>query len=361
MTSPQPTEELLALCELSLGARPERATEITPGLGHRRFLRLEFGQGARVPTAIARIEGPAPEPIPGVRPEPPLEPIRAFLEIAGLPVPRRWGAKPESGIELLEDVGDVSLERFALGAPGPARRERYAEACALIPRLQLLAVPGGGPEAFERNLDAALIDSKARKFCQWTLPAALDREASAGEWAVVHQAFGHVADLCESAPQRLAHRDFKAANLHLCPGPEGQRLVMIDLQGAFMAPPEYDLVCLLRDSHVRLPEPEIALHLSRTRPALPDAPDETSFRTRFELITLIRVAKDLSHYLHAARDRGDLRYLRFVPTALANLEHAARSAIALGQPMHDLAELVAAVVRRSSKLVGEAASGAPPG
>ena len=37
----------------------------------------------------------------------------------------------------------------------------------------------------------------------------------------------------------------------------------------------------------------------------------------FDLITLVRVAKDLSHYLDAAHTRGDRRYLQWTPTALA--------------------------------------------
>ena len=344
------SEALRALCESALGRAPIAAEEIEPGLGHRRFLRLRFGEQARVASAIARLEGDAPAPPEGVLPEPALEPIRGFLEVAGLPVPLRYGADEKAGIELLEDVGALSLERFAAHASGEERRAAYAEACSLIPRMQRLIVPGGGPEAFERSLDAALIDSKARKLCDWTLPAALGREASAGECAVVHEAFGYVADLCDAAPKRLAHRDYKAANLHLCQRPSGARWVMIDLQGAFMAPPEYDLVCLLRDSHVRLPGPEVSRHLSRTRPALPDAPEEADFRARFALLTLIRVAKDLSHYVQAARERGDRRYLAFVPTALDNLESAARDAIALGHPMEDLAELLATIAAKRGTL-----------
>ena len=54
--------------------------------------------------------------------------------------------------------------------------------------------------------------------------------------------------------------------------------MLLDLQGAWLAPPEYDLVCLLRDSYVELPEPEIAQHLAAIRPALPDAPAPEEFR-----------------------------------------------------------------------------------
>ena len=86
------------------------------------------------------------------------------------------------------------------------------------------------------------------------------------------------------------------------------------------------LFCLLRDSHVALSAAQVQEHLTEIRPQLPDAPDPRTFFRRFDLITLVRVAKDLSHYLHAASERGDRRYLTLVPNALANLREAAARA-----------------------------------
>jgi len=161
---------------------------------------------------------------------------------------------------------------------------------------------------------------------------------------VVFRAFARIAAECDGAPQRLAHRDFKAANLHLRSDGEGTKeLVMIDIQGAFLAPPEYDLVCLLRDSHVPLPEPAVQAHAEQTRIDLPDAPGTEEFERRFDWLTLVRVAKDVSHYLHAARERGDTRYLAWVPTALANLRSAARRAAERDPAFGELWRLIEAL------------------
>src|SRR6185503_9944316 len=104
--------------------------------------------------------------------------------------------------------------------------------------------------------------------------AARGRAATPAEAEVVRSAFAWIAAELSSAPHRLAHRDFQSANLFVREAaPRGARVWMIDLQGAFLAPPEYDLVCLLRDSYVELPEHEIAAHCEAVRPALPDAPD----------------------------------------------------------------------------------------
>jgi len=348
-------EVLEALVRRDLGARIIGSEALTPGLGTRRFLRLTLEAdaaeqrraGSATPTSvIARIESrEAPEALlPGVLPEPDLEPLRSFLEAHGIPVPARYGGDVDRGIELLEDAGPVSLESAATRVPPPERVALYREACALIPRLQRLSADPERIPAFGRRLDRALIESKAYKWIHWALPSLLARDASPGEVETVKQAFDLIGGACESAPARLSHRDYKAANIHVRPGAEpGGRLILIDLQGAFLAPPEYDLVCLLRDSHVALDEMEVESHLDATMKDLPDMPSREDFDRRFTLLTLSRVAKDCAHYIHAASERNDRRYLPLLTTGLANLGHAAERAAQWDPRLARLRDLLAAL------------------
>lgn len=326
--------------ERALRARVEQIALLPAGLGLRRFARVRLS-GGPAPTLVARVEvpeDPAGRPA-GVLPEPPLEPIRALLERETLPVPRRYGA--DDGVELLEDLGDRSLAELAPGLDAAARVALYREACALLPRLQRIADPGG-VAAFTRRLDAAQIAYKGELFATHAL-AAGGRAATPGERACVRDAFARIAAVATSAPQRLAHRDYQSANLHVQGGAPGHRLVMIDLQGAWLAPPEYDLVCLLRDSYVELPESEIALHLEETRRALPDRPDAERCALRFALLTLSRKGKDYARFLDVAARRGDRRALSFLPTTLRHLRAAAREAAARDASLREFAELVLAL------------------
>ncbi len=276
-----------------VGREPTALEPITPGLGHRAFHRVRLREG-EPGSLVLRVDPPELRvAVGGVAPEPELEPIRALLEAAGVPVPRSFGSDPVRGLDLLEDVGDVTLETAARDASPDDRRALYREAISLIARLQRVKPPTGGarPAAFERHLDRALIATKARKVVEWLLPEALARPASSAERAVVERAFEQIAELVEAAPLRLAHRDYKAANIHVRPGAsleasaEGERLVLIDLQGAFMAPPEYDLVCLLRDSHVPLDAAEIDAQLEHALGCLPAPPDPETARLRFDALT----------------------------------------------------------------------------
>lgn len=305
--------ELRGLVRAATGADVTRMELLTGGgLAHRRFYRVASGGG----TLIARVD--RGEPAPGVLPEPPLEPLRTFLEENGLPVPRRIGGDDSRGIDLIEDLGDASLASLVESATPAQRRALYEEACALVPRLQRLADPSGRVPAFARRLDASLMRVKATRFATSGLRALLGRDATEAERGVVFAAFDAVAREADRAPQRLAHRDFQSKNI-IRRG--GAGLVMIDLQGAFLAPPEYDLVCLLRDSYVELDDAECAALAESVRSALPDAPDAATFAHRFDLLTITRKGKDFALF-HEVAARGDASWLRYAPATRGYLERA---------------------------------------
>lgn len=339
-------EALAALVKHELGAELRQIESIAPGLGNRRFFRLALegsDASAKPSHLIARAEAEEDNSkrAQGVAVEPPLEPLLRFLEAAGLPVPRHYGGDPELAVELLEDLGSTSLEAAAHTVERSLRLELYHEACSLIPRLQRLEAPQPTLAAFERRLDRPLFESKADRVVNWALPYWLGRNPSEAEAQVIREAFSFVADICSDAPARLSHRDLKAANIHLRAGAaKGERLVLIDLQGAFMAPPEYDLVCLLRDNHILLPIEDVKALLEATRTRLPDAPAPDTFMQRFTLLTLTRVSKDAAHYIHAFTSAGDTRYLGFLPTAREVLREGSRRAAGWDPSLQRFGELV---------------------
>lgn len=311
--------ELRALAEAQLGAAVARIDPIAGGgISHRGFYRLTLaGDGPH--TLVARVD--RGEPGPGVLPEPPLEPLRTFLETGGIAVPRRLGGDAALRIDLLEDAGTTTLEAAVHAEPG-ARQALYEEACDQVVALQHLADPSGRVHAFRRTLDPTLVGVKATRFATTGLAALLGRPANAAEVACVRAAFDAVDEMIAAAPRRLAHRDYQSRNLLVRePDARGRRLVLIDLQGALLAPPEYDLVVLLRDSYVVLPDAQVAALAERSRVALPDRPDLESFAFRFDLLTVARKAKDFA-LCHELAARGDRSWLRFAPATIGYVRGA---------------------------------------
>jgi aminoglycoside/choline kinase family phosphotransferase len=331
-------ERLTAVVWERLGRRVASIDGIEAGLGTRRFLRLHFAEGSPR-SLVARCE---PDPSPGAAamvapsgdpprlpaapawlPEPALEPIRSFLEAGGVRVPRSFGHFPEIGLDLLEDVGVRSLLRA-----DPADREAlYREACALVARLQSLSAPPEQIPAFGRIYDRALVDTKRWKWLHWTIPGLLRRDPTPDETRETGTLFEAIGRLLDAAPRRLAHRDFKAENLHLLPSSSPTRarpeLVLIDVQGAFLAPPEYDLACLLDDLQTDVDEALALRLLAEVLPDLPDRPDPDEAQLRFDAIAVARLCKDVSHVVQAGLVRGDRRRWHEIPRGLALLGRAA--------------------------------------
>lgn len=316
---------LAAQTEALLGLRVLEAAPVAAGLGARRFYRLRTA--GHPPSLLARVEAEedsAGRPA-GAAPEPPLPPILALLARAGLPVPRLYGALPKLGALLLEDGGPRSLCQLA-GADAAAARARLAAVADCIPRLQRIRAETG-VAAFGRRLDAKLLAYKAELFADWSLPLALGRAATVGERDALREGFAQIAAECAAAPLRLSHRDLQSRNV-LTPG---GGIVLIDLQGAFMAPPEYDLVCLLRDSYVDWGEAVVAEELARVRPQLPDAPDARAFARRFDLLTLARKGKDHARFLAAAAaQRGAAASAADLQRSVVALQRAAQRLLADG-------------------------------
>jgi hypothetical protein len=359
--SSQESDAIIAdLVDAQFGVGVARIERLQGALGFRNFSRIwleasELKRNSPPKTLVARVDSPEdPDRRPaGIPSEPPLEPIRALLEAEGLPVPRRYAADPAKGVELLEDLGEVSLADLASTVSGSELESLYVEACELPPRLQRIE-PRHQVANFQRRLDAAHFRFKAERFARWSLGGG--RGASPAEAEVVRDAFEQIGLVIRKAPQRLAHRDLQSANLHVVmPSPHAadasrseepgrrERLVMIDLQGAFMAPPEYDLVCLLRDSYVELDDVAVDTHLARARVALPDQPDEESFRLRFDLLTLTRKGKDHALFRAVAAERGDDRYLRYLPATRRYLQKASSRVATKLKQFHNLNDLIQAI------------------
>lgn len=340
-------EVLAAFCAREFSCAVLSVEPLAPGLGARRFYRLRLsGTPAQLVARVDAPEDPLLRP-EGAPPEPELDAIRALLEQHGLPVPARLAVQP--GVIFLEDAGDLHLADAAKRLPRARAEAFLQEALAGLPRLQAIEDPGDVP-AFRRRLSAEVFEYKARLFARESLPAALGRAAGAAECAALQRGFRFIAELAKKAPQRLSHRDFQSRNLMVQPRAAGpERLVWIDLQGAWLAPPEYDAACLLRDSYIDWGARCIDESLAALRPRLPDAPPADLFALRFEALALARKCKDHARFTAAARRPGAEHLRGYLPLTVRHLHASARrlAALAAAPELADLLELVQALPEQS--------------
>ena len=129
-----------------------------------------------------------------------------------------------------------------------------------------------------------------------------------------------LAEELAGEPRVLCHRDYHSRNLMLHHG----RLYIIDFQDARLGPDTYDLVSLLRDSYVDLPERAvddfIAYFVALKRPASGDTSAhhawERDFRRRFDVMALQRNLKALGTFGYQTIARGNPVYMQYMPRTL---------------------------------------------
>jgi aminoglycoside/choline kinase family phosphotransferase len=94
------------------------------------------------------------------------------------------------------------------------------------------------------------------------------------------------------------------------------RLYIIDFQDARLGPNTYDLVSLLRDSYVDLPEQTVADLIAYFLALRGETGTEAEFRTRFDLMALQRNLKALGTFGYQTTARRNPVYIQYIPRTL---------------------------------------------
>ena len=113
-------------------------------------------------------------------------------------------------------------------------------------------------------------------------------------------------------PRVLCHRDYHSRNLMF----HQDRLYIIDFQDARMGPDTYDLVSLLRDSYVDLPEQTVSDLIAYFLALKGASGQEETFRDRFDLMALQRNLKALGTFGYQTTARRNPVYIQYIPRTL---------------------------------------------
>lgn len=245
--------------------------------------------------------------------------IRELLDGYGLPVPRILDRDGARGILLLDDLGDTTLQH-ALASASPAQRAAfYREATSAIARLQREAARG--PQragCFGIAFEIEKLSWELHYFVKHFVEGLRKSDLSVEDRATLSEAIHRLCEEIASWPRVLCHRDFHSRNLMS----HGGELFWIDFQDARMGPATYDLVSLLRDAYVDLPEDLVAERAEEFRQqALPGEARDVYAR-RFELMAVQRNLKALGTFGYMKTVRGTDVYEPYVPRTLA---HARRT------------------------------------
>jgi len=248
--------------------------------------------------------------------------IRAFIAMAeglrslGYSAPAVIAASIDEGLALIEDFGAATIVEH--GLPNGAR---YAAAIALLADLHGRELPASlpvGEQSYEPpvyDIEAMLVEVEL--VLDWYAPAVARVTPPSGARM---QFLGVWRDLLQpilAEPIVWTLRDYHSPNLHWLEDREGlERIGLIDFQDAVIGPPAYDVVSLLQDARVDVPEDlemRLAALYMRRRTAADPSFDPERFAVAYAAMGAQRATKILG--LFARLDKRDRKpdYLRHLP------------------------------------------------
>lgn len=239
--------------------------------------------------------------------------VAALFALIPVPIPRILGHADDLGVLAVDDLGDVTLQAHLGAVPSTDWLAWYHRAAEIIRLLQRRGaelasdrfVPYG--LAFDEEKLTWEMDFFLKHFLEGYRQVTL----TAAERAALREELVRMVRELAAEPRVLCHRDYHSRNLMVKAG----QLFVIDFQDARLGPDTYDLVSLLRDSYVELPEPlveaVIATYLGSTK-----ADISFEFRRRFDLMAVQRTMKALGTFGYQTNVRGNPVYLQYVPRTL---------------------------------------------
>ena len=253
----------------------------------------------------------------------------SFVNVAGLlarmpvPIPALLGHADDLAVLALEDLGDVTLQAH-LGAATPAEHAAlYRQAVALIETIQRRGAELSSPEhvPYALAFDVEKLSWELNFFITHFIEAYRGITMRPAEVAELTREFGRLVEILAAEPRVLCHRDYHSRNLML----HEEQLFIIDFQDARMGPDTYDLVSLLRDSYVDLPEQTVSELLAYFLAVKGDTATEREFRERFDVMALQRNLKALGTFGYQTTARRNPVYIQYIPRTLRyvrdNLDH----------------------------------------
>ncbi|MCX7978965.1 MAG: phosphotransferase [Bdellovibrionaceae bacterium] len=236
---------------------------------------------------------------------------------AGVKVPEVIHMAPDKGLVLLEDLGDLTLERRFWESQNQEHALVFYQMAIdeLIKIHHHSTALKGDCSAFHVQFDTAKFLWEMNYGKENLFQGILKFEIKTVE-KELQDVFISICERLHQEPKKVAHRDYHSRNLMI----KLDSVRVIDFQDARLGPIQYDLVSLLKDSYVDLNDNMtstlIEYYLGRSQEFLPRAFSRESFDLIYELQTVQRCFKACGSFASFFHQRGDRRYLKYITPTL---------------------------------------------
>ncbi|MGH6677161.1 MAG: aminoglycoside phosphotransferase family protein, partial [Xanthobacteraceae bacterium] len=238
------------------------------------------------------------------------------LRAQGLSAPKIFAADLDVGVAIVEDFGE---EGIADGQTIVV--ERYAEAVAVLAKLHQANLPDALPiEAASYRIPPYDIDAlsiEIELLLDWYAPHVAKATLPSGAKANFTNLWRQVLRDIAAARATWTLRDYHSPNLLWLPKRDGlARVGIIDFQDCVLGHPAYDVVSLLQDARVDVPDGvELRLlgHYAQLRRAADPGFDVAGFARAYAVLGAQRATKILGIFARLDKRDHKPQYLAHLP------------------------------------------------
>lgn len=224
------------------------------------------------------------------------------------------------GIILYEDLGDITLEQEFYRTRNPyGVLGYYRMALDELLKIHLIASKDNTSPcvAFNLAFDVEKLSWELNFTRTHFLEGILNFNQMGSE---LEKEFIAISSILNNQPKFIQHRDYHSRNIMIYQS----KVRVIDFQDARMGLVQYDLVSLLRDAYVPVPESLenelLQYYLYRARADFDIEWNSDEFKYLYEVQSLQRLIKAVGSFASFWMLRKDRRYLKYIPDTLKKVQ-----------------------------------------
>lgn len=298
--------DILAFIAKQIGTSDYECLQLAGDASTRKYYRVVFDNQSRVLMSWEPFQNPENYPFLNVQ--------KHFAKV-DVRVPKVEAVSPELGVVLLEDLGDLTLERkFWENQNQDTAMPFYSQAIDEIVKIHFLASRPVTPPSVCQQIafDTAKFMWEMNYAREHFLEKVGGVKPTEKEAKQLQQEFLTICETLDKQPKFVCHRDYHSRNLMLKLG----RIYVIDFQDARLGPIQYDLVSLVHDSYVNLSTESIGKVLrdytDKATQAGPKGVIRSDFDEIFQLQVIQRCFKACGSFASFLNMRNDTRYLKYL-------------------------------------------------
>ncbi len=236
-----------------------------------------------------------------------------YLRAQGLSAPAIYAAQYEEGLLLLEDLGDMSLERLVHQNHAMVD-SAYFEAIETLVQLHRTSDIPALP-----LMDADVLAYESMLYLDWYLPTKniTVTDAMRDDWFSLWQPLFRQLQALKPV---LILRDYHSPNLLWCDRRQAARRIgLIDVQDALIGSPAYDVVSLLQDARLDVPPDRQDFLLTHYLSYL-SSEEQEAFRNAYAILGAQRNLKIAGIFIRLSKRDGKPEYMQHLPRIHSYIE-----------------------------------------